>query len=864
MKRFAIIVITLTSAIGISAAAVLSGRVSDPEGKAVPSVMVRAEETANYTLTDDDGRYKLQIDSSGDTLAVTFSAISYKKVRKVIKHSVRTLNIVMEESSVNLKEVVVKVPSVRMRNDTVSYRLASFAGKDDITLRDALGKVPGINVAETGAISYNGKTISDFYVEGLDMLGGKYNIVTGSLPADNVSTVEVLNNHQDVKIDRKIFSDKVALNIRLKTQAKLRPTGSYEAKAGAGQKFLYQISGAGMLFKNKFQSLISLKSGNIEEFSHKDFTSLYSGFGGGQLSDNADRILGIPGASSPPLNRRRWGSPLDMSASVNFITKTSQDATLRANAGYSHMRYSYGYTGMRSYFTGGEAMNVEQIIASKERAHNPFLSMLYKVNSDKLYLVEEFSGNASFADHTVPVTIDGNRISQRRDLGNYDIRNCLNAGWKRGRIRWNASSTVEFMATPHGKTSVTRSGEENSVAEQIAKTHSFMTSEQFSGAYDFGRSRISVPVNFTLRHDRVHTELAGFGTIEGATNSLTGTTMNLSIAPSYYFSTPYNRFVLNLAVPIEMKYIDARNSGSKSVYDKKIHWQTRPSFCLNYAVSASSAIKAGASFSETVGDLLDFLVAPIMKDYMSVSYRTGTLSRQDKFSSSLRYDFKLPLSMWFANAEANYSLTHNNLLSRQNIENGIIISSDYLSPHSSDAVSISAGVSKFIEAIKTKISLNASWNWSRNRIEQNGIPVNYYGEAVSFSPSLSSSPVSWFELAYGASVSETTSRYLGGSQSFSMQNHDISLKLFPLEGFTTKATAEISRHEVSESNFKTIALFDVGLTYSHRKLRFGIEVRNIFDCRSYSYTVFSALDRFTYDYTLRGREFIFTVTLMTI
>lgn len=93
MKRFAIIVITLTAAIGISAAAVLSGRVSDPEGKAVPSVMVRAEETANYTLTDDDGRYKLQIDSSGDTLAVTFSAISYKKVRKVIKHSVRTLNI---------------------------------------------------------------------------------------------------------------------------------------------------------------------------------------------------------------------------------------------------------------------------------------------------------------------------------------------------------------------------------------------------------------------------------------------------------------------------------------------------------------------------------------------------------------------------------------------------------------------------------------------------------------------------------------------------------------------------------------------------------------------------------------------------
>ncbi len=33
-------------------------------------------------------------------------------------------------------------------------------------------------------------------------------------------------------------------------------------------------------------------------------------------------------------------------------------------------------------------------------------------------------------------------------------------------------------------------------------------------------------------------------------------------------------------------------------------------------------------------------------------------------------------------------------------------------------------------------------------------------------------------------------------------------------------------------------------------------MRNILDCRSYSYTIFSALDRFTYDYSLRGRELI--------
>ena len=47
-----------------------------------------------------------------------------------------------------------------------------------MTLQDALKKVPGIEVEDNGGIKYNGKSISNFYINGMDLLGGKYNLAT--------------------------------------------------------------------------------------------------------------------------------------------------------------------------------------------------------------------------------------------------------------------------------------------------------------------------------------------------------------------------------------------------------------------------------------------------------------------------------------------------------------------------------------------------------------------------------------------------------------------------------------------------------------------------------------------------------------
>ncbi|MBR1789580.1 MAG: hypothetical protein IJ762_10410 [Bacteroidaceae bacterium] len=87
-------------------------------------------------------------------------------------------------------KVTVKPDPLRQRGDTLTHNLASFLGKGDVTLEDGLKRLPGVDVSQNGGISYMGKPISQFNIEGLDMLGGKYNLATRNIPADYVTNVE--------------------------------------------------------------------------------------------------------------------------------------------------------------------------------------------------------------------------------------------------------------------------------------------------------------------------------------------------------------------------------------------------------------------------------------------------------------------------------------------------------------------------------------------------------------------------------------------------------------------------------------------------------------------------------------------------
>ena len=847
---------------------VVTGTVKNDGTKPLSMVMIKSYTTDGkewHTKTDKDGRFSISIPTESDSLKLRFSKLGYETETIIIYDFSIPVSIELHRTSTLLKEVTVKAPSVRLKGDTIVYNLADFAGKGDVTLQDALKKVPGVQVENSGDIKYNGKSISNFYINGMDLLGGKYNIATTSIPHSYVSAVEILNNHQNKKIDRNVFNDNVALNVRLKPKAMFKPMGKYDLKAGYVDRLMGEASGAGMMFSDNFQTILTLKVGNVNEFSSYDNVIHYSYDNSNEMPNYAENILGNLSASTPPLNRTRWIRPVDMSTSLNFINKLSKDATLRANIGYGYTHTDYDYSEVANYFAGESDVEINTSMSPAAYSHKPSVSIEYKLNSDDRYIRNNFSGDASFSNFNLPVNSDTYSISQAQDMKSFNIHDFFNINWRRGKMKWNSETFIQLRANPIGRISV--SGGENPEASlsQTARSYSLRASELISGVIEYRRSRIYFPASFAFSHNRIHTRLQDNGYGEeniNAGNLLTENEFNISVSPSYEYSSRYNRFVFRAGIPLSMNFFDRENCGTIPSSDNKVYLNLSPSVYINYDATSKSTFGANISFNNSYGDILDLMTSPVMTDYMSMQLRSGIISRNKRFNSSLRYSFKSPLTLWNLRIDAGYSKGWNNLMPRQYVTSGLIAISNYVSPNSFDLFNSHILLSKQFKEIGTKITVAGSWNRSRNETEQNDMRVKYYGTTYSFSPSISTNPLGWFELDYDLNLSFTTTRFRDVHRSYKSQIHDIGLNFYPADSWEINLKSDITRKEISEKRYKTMSLFDAGAVYKYKSLQFGLELRNIFDCKRYSYTIFNGLDSFSYSYGLRGRELLLSFTFI--
>ena len=98
------------------------------------------------------------------------------------------------------------------------------------------------------------------------------------------------------------------------------------------------------------------------------------------------------------------------------------------------------------------------------------------------------------------------------------------------------------------------------------------------------------------------------------------------------------------------------------------------------------------------------------------------------------------------------------------------------------------------------------------------------------------------------------------SEELLSHSHSFKLNLFPFKGFHVKMGADILWKELSESVAKSISLLDLGMSYKFSYFRIGIDLNNILNTRQYAYTIFSGINKFNYDYSLRGREILLSLS----
>ena len=177
MKRHLIIILCSLFPLLAMAQMRITGTATDKKGDPLTGVIIQLRSNVTNKMirfgkTDAKGQFS--IEATADSY-LEVSMLGFKKQRFSNLSGKSPLRIVMEEEAVALKEVTVKASKVREHGDTLTYNVATFADQNDRNIGDVLARIPGFEVnKQNGQIKYEGKPISKFYIEGLDMLGDKY------------------------------------------------------------------------------------------------------------------------------------------------------------------------------------------------------------------------------------------------------------------------------------------------------------------------------------------------------------------------------------------------------------------------------------------------------------------------------------------------------------------------------------------------------------------------------------------------------------------------------------------------------------------------------------------------------------------
>ena len=221
--RLITIILCILACTSASAQTSISGAVRTSEGNGVDFASVVASPTnAPKTIlasafTDENGKFQMWVKSDCDSLILKASSVEIAPTEIVVPNRSGHYEIIAENRTVELKEVVVRSKKIYSQGDTINYNVGSFLSQTDQSIADVLKKMPGISVSDAGQISYQGKPIKNLYIEGLDLMKGHYGIATNNIDPNNIATVQVLENHQDIKALKGLRPEEQAsINLRLK------------------------------------------------------------------------------------------------------------------------------------------------------------------------------------------------------------------------------------------------------------------------------------------------------------------------------------------------------------------------------------------------------------------------------------------------------------------------------------------------------------------------------------------------------------------------------------------------------------------------------------------------------------------------
>nr|WP_294991353.1 carboxypeptidase-like regulatory domain-containing protein [uncultured Sediminibacterium sp.] len=850
----------------------LNGKVTDSLGKPVQSVSITLKKSngivLTFAITNNMGFYQIQYNGPfiKDSLIIEANAIGFKRQNFPLIAAKQTIHFKLFESSTELPNVTVKTDPLRKDNDTLTYNVGIFSTKQDRTIGDVIKKLPGVEVADNGQISYGGKPINRFYIDGDNLLDGRYNIATKGIPNDAVSKVQILENHQPVNVLKDVKSDAAAaMNIVLKDKARLKIIGTGDAAFGTPS--VYNVTVNSMLFRKKIKFINYVKTNNIgidisdETINH---------FGG---NDGQPVNLVSVSPESPDLIKKRYLFNNAWLINVNDLVNLKNEYQLRINTFYLLDRQFQNAQFNSTFFLPNDTIRFFE----KHQTHtvtNSFnIQFTLTANKKKYFLnnVTTLENNPSTVLASLQATTSNN-ITQYLSGTVTNISNRTNfiKKFSGGKILEGASSfriiqnPTTFTVEPGLYAAMFNNNSPYAGLIQQAVVPTFVTDNYIVFSKIWPRFQMHNRTGLYFQDQQVNSSLES-QQLSGARALVADSFINRFnwARTRAYIQTEatYNSGPITITANIPFTYQDTKYTG-RLLSHQMGNLLLTPSINVKFMSGNEKSINLNYKYDNIYGDISQTYDGYIMKGYRNF-FSNGTLLNESKLHSiNLSYTFKNTLKIFFFSAGGGYTKNESNTINDTRLSSIMQQSKLIQLVNILENFNAYLNLSKYIFPLRTTFSGKLSWQRTLGNLLQNDALLKIQVNSNTYGATINSKLSSWFNISYSSTYTKFGSRQMdkmpinqSGSPAVKRWQHEFNANFSISNDFYFKIGGDSYQYIVAGSQQNNYTFVDAAFSYKLNKLKTDIELSltNLANIDTYGTALLSSNSIVESSYPIRPR-----------
>ena len=861
---------------------IINGTVTDSTGNYLQNVTVcvintQTKSVNGYSITSLNGRYEIKI-SDIDNSLLRVTSIGFKTIEKTLLKNILVYNFKLYAGIYSLPEVVVKNQNLlTAKGDTLNYNVPQFIRTQDRTIGDVIKNLPGITVNATGAISYNGRLINKLYIDGDDILGDKYVIGTNTLPADVVTTVQVFENHQPIRmLENRAFSENAALNIKLKNSAKLRLFGSGNITTGipfnSTDARLNTLS-----FKKKIKSINTYSYNSVGGDLSSEVQSQNTNSNWQQQTNNSTTpLLSFTKLSDPIIPYRYFTNNSTHLSSLNCLVPISKDKSIRFNLYWLPERSIYDTKTNNTFYIQNDTIKQFENQVSKLRSHNLFFNAIYLLNSKSKYIQNQVTLEANFRNGNSNVENERNIFVQNLKNRNTKFQNTFFFKKAlRKEINLELTSNLKYYRSPDNlniEYGIYPWLLNNNV--NYNRTSQFLTQEMVSHTTEISLSKkvkhfitsikgvhFAESANYTSWLNLLQTNNENKRGDSLFENKLIWFQQRLNLCPELDFKR--KKLHISIAFPILIRSIKYHNK--LTILDTTIlRTSIHPTIRLNYELGNKSKLLLTIRRETDMTKPDNLLTGGVLSNYRILSQNLQSLQFNNVNSFALSYSYRNPIKIKFFNTALIYSRNFSPVISSQFFNLGIIQNGQQVYSNITQRQMLLTNYSKYIFPLKTTIKLSYNGTILNYFQVQNSLINNLQSISNSATLSLITKPKKYFNgelnINYITSASKNKSQKVSvGKPINTLNTNFVSTLSFNENTFLQFEANHIFQHTINDIK---VLLLDVKLNHTLPKTKtdIGIKAINIFNQQRFVINNIDGLQVSTNDYWIRPFTILLTAS----